>query len=208
MKFKIFLCSHRIMHQIWCHCSQTTCQKQKTTIRIRQLRVATCEELKSHLTDWKGRMNGICLKQGKRTKRAHSQNYTIGLLLTHDNTFTEGDVLTKPRDSKTRSIKKWQKYLHLHNVGHFCLQMLTYFQAVIPRSQLDYISKISFLHFEPNYFTGVNRLIPLDNVPHAFKNEENDIPHLVTKKFSWKIQLGVSRLVEFSSRSFLGHQVR
>ena len=65
-----------------------------------------------------------------------------------------------------------------------------------------------FLHIELNYFTGVNGLTPLTNFPHTFKNEEKDIPHLVTKKFASKIQLGVSHLVEFSSRSILGHQVR
>ena len=44
--------------------------------------------------------------------------------------------------------------------------------------------KTYFLHFELNYFTGVNRLTPLANLPHTFKNEEKDIPHLVTKKFT------------------------
>ena len=48
----------------------------------------------------------------------------------------------------------------------------------------EFNSLDGFLHFELNYFTGVKILTPLANFPHTSKNEEKDIPHLVTKKFA------------------------
>ena len=56
-------------------------------------------------------------------------------------------------------------------------------RTVQPYTFLNTGQKIFFLHFELNYFTGVNRLTPLANFPHSFKSEEKDIPHSVTKSF-------------------------
>ena len=68
--------------------------------------------------------------------------------------------------------------------------------------------KILFLHFELNYFTGVNRLTPFAKFPHTFKNEEKDIPHLVTKKWAWRKFNEVWNTELDFSREFLGYQVR
>ena len=74
---------------------------------------------------------------------------------------------------------------------YFSLRLQTVASSIyrIPMVKSNIISafhvrKTHFLHFELNYITGVNRLTPLANFPHTFKNEEKDIPHLVTKKFA------------------------
>ena len=58
-----------------------------------------------------------------------------------------------------------------------------------------------FLHFKLNYFSGVNRLTPLANLPHTFNNEEMVLTLLGDQEMSMKkIQRGVKHQVEFFTR--------
>ena len=55
--------------------------------------------------------------------------------------------------------------------------------------------KYSLLHFERNYFTGVNRLTPQTELLHTSKNEVKVIPSLPAQ--SWKTRLTPSNFSQW-----------
>ena len=80
--------------------------------------------------------------------------------------------------------------------------LFTLFLLVVKK--LSYkLGKSNLLHFERNYFTGVNRLTPQTELLHTSKNEVKVIPSLPAQVRCRQSQLGVPHLVEIDSFKLL-----